>query len=285
MRVVAIRLSAKSVGLAALVTLCLGCESLTPPTAPSASLTPQAPGRYEVTIVGHGVMLGGVLVRSDAAHAQPAIVVLHGWLAPGMNGAATVEGEAQRLAGRGYATLALALRGWPPSGGQDDCGLRQPDDVAEAINWLRRQPGVAGDRIALVGFSQGAQVALLAAGRGAQVRGVVAYYPVTDVTRWKATTDHPQVPEYVATICESGGTRSRSPLLSAANITADVLLVHGDTDRRVPTEQSVLLHTALIAAGRRSNLLLVPGAQHGFSLAEQTMVRPSVDQFLDAVLR
>jgi hypothetical protein len=47
----------------------------------------------------------------------------------------------------------------------------------------------------------------------------------------------------------------------------------------------VLLHTALIAAGRRSNLLLVPGAQHGFSLAEQTMVRPSVDQFLDAVLR
>jgi dipeptidyl aminopeptidase/acylaminoacyl peptidase len=128
-------------------------------------------------------------------------------------------------------------------------------------------------------------VALLTAGRGAQVRGVVAYYPVTDVTRWKATTDHPQIPEYVTTICEPGGTRSRSPLLSAANITADVLLVHGDTDRRVPTEQSELLHTALTAAGRRSNLLIVPGAQHGFSLAEQTMVRPSVDQFLDAVLR
>jgi hypothetical protein len=40
----------------------------------------------------------------------------------------------------GYVALALALRGWPPSGGADDCALRQPDDVAAAAAWLRTLP-------------------------------------------------------------------------------------------------------------------------------------------------
>lgn len=248
-------------------------------------MPPETPGRYEVTIASQGVVLGGVLMRPDASDVRPAIVVVHGWLPPGVNGAATVEAEAKRLADRGYVTLALALRGWAPSGGQDDCGLRQPDDVAEAIAWLGRQPGVSGGRIALVGYSQGGQVALLTAARDAQVRGVVAFYPVTDVARWKATTNNPDIPGYVTAICEPGGTGPRSPLLRAGDIAADVLLVHGESDRRVPTEQSVLLHDARQAVGRRSELVIVPGAQHGFSLSEQATVRPLVDRFLETVLR
>ena len=57
------------------------------------------------------------------------------------------------------------MRGWAPSGGADDCGLRQPDDVARAVEWMRTLPGVLADRVALVGFSQGGQVALLTAVR------------------------------------------------------------------------------------------------------------------------
>jgi dipeptidyl aminopeptidase/acylaminoacyl peptidase len=110
--------------------------------------------------------------------------------------------------------------------------------VVEAVTWIRAQPGVLGDRIGLVGFSQGGQVALLASARDPRVRVVVAYYPVTDVARWKLTTTNPDIPSYVSAICEPGGFAARSPLLRAGDINAAVLLVHGDRDTRVPTEQS-----------------------------------------------
>jgi dienelactone hydrolase len=265
--------------------LLAGCNA---PSAPSVAAGPTGPvsaGRFEVAIPGAGVNLGGVLFRPEGADARGAVIVVHGWLAPGTNGAATVEGRARRYADDGYVALALAMRGWPPSGGVDDCGLRQPDDLIRVVEWLREQPGVMADRVALVGFSQGGQVVLLAAARGARVRGVVAYYPVTDVDRWKQTTTNPDIPGYITAVCEPGGTAARSPLSRAADISPPILLVHGDLDTRVPTEQSVLLHGALAAAGRDAAITIVPGAQHGFTAAEEALARPAVDRFLSTHLR
>ncbi|MGD9902559.1 MAG: alpha/beta hydrolase family protein [Vicinamibacterales bacterium] len=262
-----------------------GCGALEPPTAPSSSAPPTAAGRHQVTIAADGVVLGGVLYRPDTTEARPALIVLHGWLPAGSNGAATVEARAQRYAADGYVALALAMRGWFPSGGVDDCGLHQPDDVVRAAEWLRGLPGVRADRVGLVGFSQGGQVALLAAARDTRIRAVTAVYPVTDVARWKTTTTNPDIPGYVTAVCEPAGTAPRSPVTRASGIAAPVLLVHGDADTRVPTEQSVLMRDALAAAGRPVALLLVPGAQHGFTAAEEAVARPAVDTFLAAELR
>lgn len=262
-----------------------GCEALDPPTAPTPSAPPATAGRHVVTLVADGVTLGGVLYRPTAVDARPAVIVLHGWLAAGTNGAATVEARARRYADEGYVALALSMRGWPLSGGADDCALRQPDDVIAAATWLQALPGVAGDRVGLVGFSQGGQVALLAAARDARIKAVVAYYPVTDVARWKSTTSNVDIPGYITAVCEPGGVESRSPLARATSIAAPVLLVHGDQDTRVPTEQSRLMLSALQSAGRRAELLIVPGAQHGFTAAEDALARPAVDQFLQRELR
>jgi dipeptidyl aminopeptidase/acylaminoacyl peptidase len=251
--------------LAALV-LAVGCESSSSPVAPTPTPPPTTPGRFDVTFQGAGISLGGVLYRPDITNGtHPALIVLHGWLASGSNGAALVEPRARRFSEEGYVALAMSMRGWPPSSGSDDCGLRQPDDVAEAAAWLARQPGVDGDRIGVVGFSQGGQVALLAGARGARLRAIVAYYPVTDVALWKTTTSNADIPGYITSICEPGGTTQRSPRAAAGAITPPVLLVHGDADTRVPTEQSLLMDAALDASGRSGTLFLVPGAQHGFN--------------------
>jgi len=162
--------------------------------------------------------------------------------------------------------------------------LRQPDDVFAVVEWLRAQPGIVADRIGLVGFSQGGQVALLAAARDSRLQVVVAYFPVTDVARWKITTNHPDIPSYIAAVCEPE-VAPRSPLLRADQISARVLLVHGDRDVRVPTEQSQLLHAARASRGLPSELLLVPGAEHGFTAAQEAFARPVVDQFLAERLR
>jgi dipeptidyl aminopeptidase/acylaminoacyl peptidase len=264
-----------------------GCGGRETPTTPTSSPSPPSPGpgRVEVTIAASGASIGAYLFRPSTSDPQPAIVVLHGWQPAGTNGAALVESRARRYADEGYVALAVSLRGWPPSSGADDCGLRQPDDVTAVVTWLRSQAGVIADRIAIVGFSQGGQVALLAAGRNRLVRAVIAYYPVTDVARWKTTTTNPDIPGYVTAVCEPGGVQPRSPALRAGDIEAPVLLVHGDQDTRVPTEQSHMMRAALAAAGRSVELLLVPDAQHGFTSAEEALARPAVDRFLSQHLR
>jgi dipeptidyl aminopeptidase/acylaminoacyl peptidase len=266
-----------------------GCGGSSGPTAPSTPpavvAPPSTPGRHDVTFTANGVVHGGILFRPDAVEPRPAVIVLHGWQAAGTNGAAVVEARARRYADDGYVALALSMRGWPPSGGADDCGLRQPDDVAAAAEWLRGAAGVAADRIGVVGFSQGGQVALLAAGRDRPLRAVVAYFPVTDVALWKTTTANPDIPGYITAVCEPGGAGARSPVTRAGDIGAPVLLVHGDADTRVPSEQSVRMRAALESAGRPVQLFLVPGAQHGFTAAEDAVARPVVDAFLAAQLR
>ena len=260
-----------------------GCgsgSSGTVPTAPSA-VTPTGAGRFDVVISGGSVQLGGILYRPEiSSGSKPALIVLHGWQTPGTNGAAVVESRARRYADEGYVALALSMRGWPPSGGSDDCGLRQPDDVVDVLRWLANQPGVDAQRLGIVGFSQGGQVALLAGARNAPVRAIVAYFPVTDVAAWKQTTANVDIPGYVTAVCEPGGVAPRSPRLQAASIAAPVLLVHGDADTRVPTDQSRLMAAALEAAGRAITLLLVPGAEHGFNAEQEAFARPIADRFL-----
>jgi len=268
--------------LAAVAAVLLGCDAPASPTAPLFAVTAT---RQDVSVAGAGVTLGGILYRPETAETRPGIIVLHGWQPAGTNGAALVEARARRYSEDGYVALALSMRGWPPSNGADDCGLVQPDDVARAVEWLGTQPGVNADRIGLVGFSQGGQVALLAAARRARVRAVVAYYPVTDVARWKTTTTNTDIPGYITAVCEPGGVAARSPLVRASDINLPLLLVHGDRDTRVPTEQSTLLHEAVTRAGGTAELFLVPGAQHGFVASEEAVARPVVDRFLTAWLR
>lgn len=272
----------RQLALATVAVIFLGCDGPVSPTAPAPEVNA---GRREVSLAGAGVTLGGILYRPDATEARPGIIVLHGWQPAGTNGAALVEARARRYSEEGYVALALSMRGWPPSNGADDCGLLQPDDVARAVEWLGAQPGVNSERIGLVGFSQGGQVALLAAARRARVRAVVAYYPVTDVAQWKTTTTNSDIPGYITAVCEPGGVAPRSPLVRASDITLPLLLVHGDQDTRVPTEQSTLMHEAVTRAGGTAELFLVPGAQHGFVAAEEALARPIVDRFLTAWLR
>ena len=227
--------------------------------------TVSAPGRHEVSLSGSGVTLGGILFRpASSAKAMPAIIVLHGWAPEGVPGAPRVEGWAQRLSEQGYVALALSMRGWPPSNGRDDCGAKQPDDVVEAVDWLAALPGVNADFIGVLGFSLGGQVALLAGARSPRIKAIVAYFPIADIQRWRDTTSNAAIRDlYVPQVCGAGD--SNSPVNSADKIRAPVLLIHGDRDSWVPTEQSLMMREALRKANRYVELLVIGGGDHGFT--------------------
>ncbi len=237
------------------------------------------PGRYEVSLPGSGVTLGGILFRpATNEKSQRAIIVLHGWARPGVPGASRVEGTARRLSEQGYVALALSMRGWPPSTGRDDCGTQQPDDVAKAADWLATLPGVNPDSIGVLGFSLGGQVALLSGTRSARIKAIVAYFPITDIQRWKETTSNVGIRNfYVPLVCGTGD--QNSPIHVAEQIRAPVLLIHGDRDTWVPAEQSLRMREALQKANRYVELLVIGGGEHGFTAEQSEQAWSVVTEF------
>ncbi len=218
-----------------------------------------------VTIPGDDITLAGILYGPhDPGKSDPAVIVLHGWLEPEENGADMVSIVAWHLAREGYVSLALSMRGWPDTGGADDCGGRQPFDVVRAAQWLSRQPGVNPERIGVLGFSQGGQVALLAAGLTPKIKAVVAFFPVTDLDRWAQTTQTPGIKDgYVPRVCEKDlGLKAKSPIYSACAIDAPTLLIHGEEDTRVPMDQSLEMAKAMLGCGKTVQLQLVKGGGH-----------------------
>jgi dipeptidyl aminopeptidase/acylaminoacyl peptidase len=264
--------------------LALGAVGCAPAVSVTELASVTSPGRYDVRLPGASVTLGGILVRPSTAKPAAAIIVLHGWAPEGVPGAPRVEGWARRLSEQGYVALALSMRGWPPSGGRDDCGEQQPDDVAKAADWLATLPGVNADAIGVLGFSLGGQAALLAGARSSRIKAIVAYFPITDIQSWGNTTSNTEVRDfYVPQVCAAG--RSNSPVNSADNIRAPVLLIHGDRDTEVPTEQSLRMREALQKANRYVELLVIGGASHGFTEEQSQQAWAQVTKFFNLYLK
>ena len=197
------------------------------------------------------------------ASGAPAILLLHGWNWPDNDPSAGVVEAAREFQAAGYAVLTPTMRGWSPSGGIDDCAGRQVDDALALLEWLGQQPGVDAARRYLAGFSQGGQVALLAASRGAPVRAVAAFAPVVDPGSWGEETRVDGIRDYVMEECGGiDGWPARSAMHRADSLRQPLLLVHGDADRRVPTQQSVRLYQKLVEMQRPVRLQLIAGAAH-----------------------
>jgi len=70
------------------------------------------------------------------------------------------EPFAEALAAAGITSLAIDLRGHGDTGGTEDWELAT-QDVAAAFEWLQSQPGVDPTRVAIMGASIGANLALV----------------------------------------------------------------------------------------------------------------------------
>jgi dipeptidyl aminopeptidase/acylaminoacyl peptidase len=175
------------------------------------------------------------------------------------------------------------MRGWPRSSGWDDCGTQQPDDIAKAADWLAMLPGVNADSIGVLGFSLGGQVALLSGARSGRIKAIVAYFPITDIQRWKDTTSNAGIRHfYVPLVCGTG--YWNSPVHVAEQIHAPVLLIHGDRDTEVPTEQSLRMQEALQKADRHVELLVISGGDHGFKGEQDEQAWSAATRFLSLYL-
>ena len=185
----------------------------------------------------------------------------------GVNG--WVRSVAERLAGHGYAALALPIfsRTAPDLDvGYDAAGLEEGrrhrdqltaaqflDDARAAIAWLQAQPGLEQRPVGCVGFCFGGHLALLAATLP-EVAATCDFYGA------RVSTDRP-----------GGGPPTLEEL---PQIGGKLLCFCGDHDPLMPPEELAAIRAALAASGQPP-LIVAAGAGHGFMCEARADFHPA----------
>src|SRR2546427_12636887 len=106
----------------------------------------------------------------------------------GSGGGYPDDAAARDLARAGYPVLALAYfrdrEGNPPELEQKQLRNVPLEYIFKALDWLEARPEVRADRVALMGESRGAELALMIGSLRHDVAGVIAYSP--QELRWAA---------------------------------------------------------------------------------------------------
>ena len=214
---------------------------------------------------------------------RPAVVMLHGgaWT----HGARSMMPDWNRwLNGLGYEVFDVEYRLPPPVRWLDEVG-----DVKAALGWVAAHAAehhVDAGRIALMGFSAGGNLAMLAAySRGdprlppsidvpeVAVRSVVSLYGMADLALLYRTCEsghyvRPLMEQYVGGSPDQERERYEllSPLSHVGAGSPPTLTLLGTSDRLVSVEQARVLDDALGAARVPHELLLLPATDHAFDL-------------------
>ena len=195
----------------------------------------------------------------DAPGPHPVAVLVHGGRWTGPYTRDLMDGAAVDLTRRGTATWNIEYRRIPPVGGWRDSIA----DVSAAVGAL---PSISGDhgldldRVTVIGHSAGAQLGFFAA-KNASVRpaGFVALAGMLDLGNAGSGFDE------IISAFLGDDRQARLPTVDPIRVLPSgvpTVAVHGLLDRLVTPDQSRRFIEAARAAGDRTNLVELAGADH-----------------------
>ena len=191
-----------------------------------------------VTYPSNGSQSEGYLAPAASGSGSGVLVLQEWWgLVP------HIETLCDRFAAAGFTALAPDLYHGETTTSPDDAGKlfmalnidRAEKDLRGAAQFLSNHEAAAGDRLGVVGFCMGGQLALYAASKNPVIGACVDFYGI-----------HPNV----------------KPDLAA--IQAPVLGLFGETDPMVTPETTAALEQALREAGKTVTFHTYPKAGHAF---------------------
>ncbi len=225
-----------------------------------------------------GLELDGVLLLPPNAGEGPlpTVVIPHGGPYIRRGPSPQLEnpmGWGQWLATAGYAVLMPNFRGGFGHGHTfatmvrgDICGAEYGDVIAAVDAAVSR--GIADpDRLAIGGWSGGGMLTAWAVSHTDRFKAGIVGAGVTD---WAGMVVESDIPTFSATL---GGDRPwdgpgphetavRSAISYAKNVTTPVLILHGESDVRVPLRQGTGFHRALLDHGATVRLVTYPREGH-----------------------
>lgn len=223
-----------------------------------------------------GMVLHGYLtLPKDSEKGNPLIVNPHG----GPHGPRDSWGfnpETQFLANHGYAVLQINFRGSGGYGskfmeaGYRKWGREMQNDVTDATLWAVEQGYADKDRMCIYGGSYGGYAALMGVIREPDLyQCVVGYVGVYSLPLMREDGDIPSRPSgvrYLDRVIGANETelKANSAVFNVDKIKADIMLVHGKNDQRVPYSQYEALAAALNNQGTPFESIVEENEGHGF---------------------
>ncbi len=220
-----------------------------------------------VKIPVNGESMPAYLVEPRGAGPYPAVIVV--MEAFGLN--QHIKNVAERLAREGYVTLAPDLyhRVSPNTVvGYDNLpeairlltSLRDEDivrDMNAAVAFLQNMPNVKRDRIGVTGFCMGGRVAFFTACRNNAIRAAVPFYGGG-----------------IGSVMQPSDKTPKAPLDYADELQAPMLLFFGEADPFIPMDEVRRIESRLRELGKQAEVVVYPGAPHGFFCDERDSYRP-----------
>ena len=201
-------------------------------------------------------------IRPLADEKYPALVLL-----AGREGAKTFITFGMILVQRGFASMAVTEPGFGKSEGKPDfMGPKSIEAFAVGFKKFRRESFVDAERMGVFGYSRGGMAAsLLTVKLGSSVKAAVFGAGVYDFKRAYNETKFDGIRENIKT--ETGFTekaiRERSSIWQMQKLKTPVLIIHGENDENVPTNQALLLRDRLTELKKAFEIVILPEHKHG----------------------
>ena len=267
---------------------------------PDYSAPPGAPYKAEDVSVAApkaGIALAGTLTVPERASGVrvPAIVMITGSGPEDRDEAVSIfpgyrpfRAIADTLGRIGIASLRLDDRGvgGTPRGPSDPTSADFADDIRAALAYLRTRPEIDANKLALLGHSEGALIALMIGATDPDLAGIVL---IAGSSRTGRQVSDAQVREAIRTRLNLSGAALDSAILAnepardaqlassawlrfwfdydpratARKVSVPVLIVQGATDTQVTPDQAEELANAIRAGGNRDvTVRMIPETNH-----------------------
>jgi dipeptidyl aminopeptidase/acylaminoacyl peptidase len=230
----------------------------------------------------------------------PLIVMPHGG-PKGVRDSMAFDWWAQYYAAKGYAVYQPNFRGSGGYGSRlefaalQEWGKKMQSDIYEGVDKLVADGIVDPSRKCIVGASYGGYAALASAAfKPEMFQCVVSVAGVSNVAMqmaWAGDRSGGRDSESVEywerligkRVADGDYIRAISPVFAAQNISAPVLLVHGEGDTVVPISQSKKMAEALERADKDYSFVKLEGEDHWLSAAKtRTELLQATGAFIDA---
>lgn len=232
-----------------------------------------------------GVPLHADFFLPDSPSNGPLVIFCHGggWI----SGDRTVyQEEAEWLASLGIAAASADYR-LAPLNTFPAC-IADLQDFVIYVRAHAERFGVDPNRIVSMGNSAGGHLSAMLAlcdtyfgtdpnPGNFKVNGAVAVCPITDLTAPREghyPISWSFIEQFLGSIdAPQEVLRAASPICHVSSNDMPMILIHGDEDDIVPIDQSIRLHEALRAVGAPTELHVLEGEMHGFTMPAWLQIR------------
>ncbi|MEP7343883.1 MAG: alpha/beta fold hydrolase [Gemmatimonadaceae bacterium] len=262
-----------------------------PPSAPYSAIDVVIPTKMGHTLAGTLTLPKGrqgrvpamvTITGSGSQDRDEAIPLVHGYR--------LFRQVADTLARHGIAVLRMDDRGFGGSGGDASVSTSADfaDDIRAGLAYLRSRTDIDGNRLGLIGHSEGGLIAPMIAAEDSKLRGMVLLAGPSQSGRQILEYQQRFAIDHATTLSSAQRDSARrritplidsignsipwmrffidyDPLPTARRVRIPTLILQGATDRQVTMEQAEALARAMKAGGNRSVMVRVfPKANHLF---------------------